>query len=207
MRYAIFGDIHGYMSEYSAVIDAIRVHKPNHIICLGDIVEGGEFSNQLCDLIRNQSSIRCVRGNHDENNDVILDATNSDWLKNLPTSIEENDCCFTHESPAQPPRKINSEYEAWRALDETEHPLIVVGDSHVSKIYTDSGMTVGEARTVPFVYGEIVHLNRKTRYVISPGAVGYSRDSTHKPKYAILDLDQYTLLIESIEMDTSLNLK
>lgn len=206
MKYAFFGDIHGYMSEYLAAIDAIREHNPSHIICLGDIVEGGEFSDQICDLIRRQSMIRCVRGNHDENNDLRLEATNSNWLMSLPISIIENGCCFTHESPAQPPRKINSAYEAWRAMDETDHRLIIVGDSHISKVYTDDGMTVGEARTVPFDYGVALNLASSARYVISPGAVGYSRDNTQKPKYAILDLDENTLIIDCVEQDTGLNL-
>ena len=206
MKYAVFGDIHGYMSEYLAVMDAIRVHKPDHIICLGDIVEGGEFSDALCKLFRHQSFIRCVRGNHDENNDIDLDPKNSAWLQSLPMKIIENGCCFIHESPANPPRKINNTYEAWRAMDETDHQFIIVGDSHTSMIYTDDGMTVGEARIVSFTYGVAVQLIHGAKYVISPGAVGYSRDNTHKPKYAILDFELNTLLIDCVDQDTFLNL-
>ena len=205
MKYAVFGDIHGYLDEYLSVIEAVFKHNPTHIICLGDIVEGGKYSSQICNLIRDHQLIRCVRGNHDENNDVNLDAENFNWLNGLPISIVENKCCFIHESPAVPSRKINSAYEAWRAMDETEHRLVIVGDSHISSIYTNKGMTVGEARSIPFDYGIPINLSPEARYVISPGAIGYSRDNVHKPKYGIIDLDQSTMLIDTTDFDTTLN--
>ena len=204
MKYAVFGDIHGYLSEYLKTIDAIRLYQPDDLICLGDIVDGGDASDVVCKLIRHMS-IRCVRGNHDEVHDSPLGRENQDWLLSLPISIIEHSVCFTHESPADPPRKINSAYEAWRAFDGTDHRIIVVGASHISKIYTDKAMQVGDAAEVPFEYGQPVKLDREARYVISPGAVGYTRDLVHQPKFGIIDIDEYTVTISTVELDTMMN--
>ncbi len=185
-RIALISDIHGNGEALRAVLkDIIRVGHDS-IVCLGDVVEGGPENDWVCDTLR-EHNISCILGNHDEDHDVVLSQSNEQWLTSLPVHIIEKLTVYTHESPADPPRKIANAYEAWRVFDETLYTRVFVGDSHIAAIYTDSGMTTGHASKVNFEYGTPVQLNSNSRTVICPGAVGYPRDGLKKPRFAIYD--------------------
>jgi len=185
-RTALISDIHGNGEALRVVLDDIGQLDSDRIICLGDLVEGGSENDWVCDTLRSRQ-IACVRGNHDEDHDVELTQTNEQWLASLPESIIEDQIVFTHESPANPPRKISSSYEAWRVFDETPYRRVFIGDSHIAAIYTDMGMTIGEAMRISFDYENPVCLNPAHRTVVCPGAVGYPRDGLAKPRFAIYD--------------------
>lgn len=71
MRIAIISDIHGNLSALETVFQDIESRGIEQIICLGDLVDGGEYDQEVVDLIQARN-IPCVRGNHDEYNDCKL---------------------------------------------------------------------------------------------------------------------------------------
>ncbi len=192
MKTALISDIHGNAIALMKVLQDIEYHGVNRIVCLGDIVEGGNGNNEACELLQKHNVI-CVRGNHDEEHDAFVHPQYEKWLTNLPIDVVENNTIFVHESPANPPRKIKDNYEPWRVFDETSYKRIFVGDSHISAIYTDKGMSTGHAQSISFEYEHQIHLDTDARYIVCPGAVGYSRDQVNKPKFAIFDSDLDTI--------------
>lgn len=75
MRIALISDIHGNWDGFEAVLRDIESRHVDKIICLGDLVEGGDRNDAVVEFIKN-NNIATVRGNHDEINDCSLKQDN-----------------------------------------------------------------------------------------------------------------------------------
>jgi predicted phosphodiesterase len=64
-KIALISDIHGNLLGLQAVIEDIEACRCDRIICLGDMVDGGNYNDEVVRFIRD-NEIACVRGNHDE---------------------------------------------------------------------------------------------------------------------------------------------
>ena len=64
-RIAIISDIHGNREALKTTLEDIKRRKCDKIICLGDIISKGKFSNECVDLIRENCDI-VLRGNVDD---------------------------------------------------------------------------------------------------------------------------------------------
>jgi len=65
MKLAVLSDIHGNLPALEAVLKDIEQHAPDHILCLGDLVNFAGWDNEVIDLLRKRNMIS-VQGNHDE---------------------------------------------------------------------------------------------------------------------------------------------
>ncbi|GGQ98534.1 metallophosphoesterase family protein [Deinococcus ruber] len=65
MRTAVFGDIHGNLPAFEAVLKDIKQHSPDTLICLGDVTADGAWPGECVQLL---ASLGCpvVLGNADE---------------------------------------------------------------------------------------------------------------------------------------------
>jgi len=197
-RVAIISDIHGNQEGLSAVLDDVAAQACDRIICLGDLVEGGPCNEEVVETLR-RMKVPCVRGNHDEINDVPLHSETRQYLARLPEQIVENDVLFVHISPRKKKRSIDQVEEAWNVFDETSYRLIFVGHTHVPQIYGKHSMTHGAALRHEFHYNRPFQLQNDDRYIISVGSVGYGRDSVAKIRYCIFDREADTLEMRAIE--------
>ena len=134
LRTAFITDIHGNLAGLLKVIEDILDQQCQQIICLGDLVEGGDYNNEVVELIRRQQ-IQTVQGNHDEFNDVHLSHENKSFIQNLPLEIIEDDLCYTHISARSNNRKIDNAIEAWNCFDEMPHRLLFVGHTHIPLLF------------------------------------------------------------------------
>lgn len=185
MSIAVLSDIHGHLNRLQQVLD--DADGCRRIICLGDLVEGGDDNDDVVALMRARADV-CLRGNHDEEHDCVLSDESESFLAACPTEVRDGDVCFMHESPAAPPGKVTNGIEAWRALESCDARCLVVGDAHVAGLYIHDERLVGRARRVPFTPGERLALPPR-RLVVCPGAVGPSRDGTASPMYAVVSDD------------------
>ena len=64
-RIAIISDIHGNREALKTTLEDIKRRKCDKIMCLGDIIEKGKFSNECVDLIRENCDV-VLRGNVDD---------------------------------------------------------------------------------------------------------------------------------------------
>src|SRR4028119_1301811 len=112
MRTAVISDIHGNWDGLQVALIDIESRNVDRIICLGDLVEGGEHDDAVVEFIKS-NNITTVQGNHDEINDCQLKADNQNWLHQLPGIIVENDIVFTHISPRLKIKNIDNNIEAW----------------------------------------------------------------------------------------------
>jgi predicted phosphodiesterase len=183
----IISDIHGNLHGLNLVLGELSKQNCTDIICLGDLVDGGEYNAEVIDRIISLK-ITCVRGNHDEINSAQLDEKRQSWLNSLPDEIINNDICYTHISPRlKRKRKINTGAEAWNVFDETNHRLVFVGHTHITAVFMDSQNAIGSSVELNIRYNTFFDLGPNNRYVISPGAVGYSRDNRNTIRYGLFD--------------------
>lgn len=197
-RTAIVSDIHGNHAGLMAALDDIAAQSCARIVCLGDLVEGGPDNEGVVEFMR-ERAIPCVRGNHDEINDLSLCAEVRRFLGLLPESLEEDDVLFIHISPRPKKRKIDHAVEAWNVFDEYRHRLTFVGHTHIPHIFGQRSTTSGEAFRHAFEYNRPFALDPDDRYIVSVGSIGYGRDLVGKIRYCIHDPAANTVEIRAID--------
>ncbi len=192
MKTAIFSDIHGNLPALEIVLQDIKKQNVGRIICLGDLVEGGDHNDKVVEIIR-RNNYPTVIGNHDEINDCVLTAANQEWLSSLPETIIEKDVLFTHVSPRRKRKLIiSNNIEAWNVFDEEEFRLCFIGHTHSPMIYGDKNNSFGEAKSYD-VNGGVFCTQDNDRYIISFGAVGYPRRGGVYIRYGIFDDENNTV--------------
>ncbi len=197
-RIALISDIHGNLAGLNAVLRDAQEQCCTRIVCLGDLVEGGEHNEAVVRLIRDRG-ITCVQGNHDENNALVLADDVTKFLSRLPGSLTEGDVHYTHISPRRRQRKIDSEVEAWNVFDECLHRIIFIGHVHVPLIFGARSSMATSATHHQVESAKPFRLAADDRYVICVGAVGYGRDGIRKPRYGIWDVDAATIEIRAMD--------
>lgn len=197
-RTAFISDIHGSLGGLDAVLDDITRQDCDRIVCLGDLVEGGPENDRVVQTLADMG-IACVRGNHDENNDVALSAATRAYLAALPEQIAEDDVLFTHISPRPIKRKIDHAVEAWNVFDESAFRLIFIGHVHVPYIFGRRSDAYGESTRHMFEYNRPFALARDDAYIVSVGSVAYGRDKVGRVRYAIWDTQAATIELRAID--------
>ena len=71
MRTALISDIHGDEATLRRVLHDIEGQACDRVLCLGDLVDGGERSLEVVRLLR-EREVRAVRGDNDEKPSVCL---------------------------------------------------------------------------------------------------------------------------------------
>jgi calcineurin-like phosphoesterase family protein len=186
MRTALISDIHGDFARLLNVLADIESQGCDRILCLGDIVNGGDRNAEAVQHLRDLK-IAIVRGNHDENPSVNLSRELQAFLKEQPEEIVEGDVIYTHVSPRAKKRKVQTDFEVWNVFDDTLYRRIFIGDVHVPMIWGQQCEVAVSATRYGIVYDEPFVMDTEDRYLICVGAVGYSRDSDARPRYAIYD--------------------
>lgn len=188
MRTALISDIHGSYERLQAVLADIAGQACDRIVCLGDLVDGEEEGAAVARLLRDRD-ILTVRGNHDESAlaDPGLPPDVRAYFAALPEDLIEGDVFYTHSSPRTRRRKVRDEWEAWNVFDETPWRRIFVGDVHLPLIFGLDPARRFEAVAFPVEYDREFAFHAGMRYLVCVGAVGYSRDSDPRARYAIFD--------------------
>ena len=197
-RTAIISDIHGNHAGLVAALADIDAQMCDRIVCLGDLIDGGPDDAAVIETLQ-QRGIPCVRGNHDELNDVGLPEAMRSFLLGLPERIVEDNVLYVHTSPRKYQRKINHTVEAWNVFDDTNYRLTFVGNVHEPLIFGMRSSAFGEAAKHAFTYNQPFALSPEDRYIVSVGAIGYGRDHVGKVRYAIYDRTADTIELRAVD--------
>ena len=186
MRTALISDIHGNLEGLLAVLADSKQRQCDRVLCLGDLVDGGPSSAEVVKLFQERSFL-CVRGNHDEYPSVDLPRETEEYLQALPAAIIEGSVIYTHTSPRVKQAKISDAIEAWNAFEETDWKRIFVGDVHIPLLFGRQCIEKVSATPYPIPCDEEFIFDADDRFIVCPGAVGYSRDGLHWLRYAVYD--------------------
>lgn len=185
LKFALIGDVHAEDELLKTVLDWLRPHKWEAILCVGDVVDGAGDAARCIQLLR-ENSIWTVRGNHDSwfaggYGRDLSDATPLDeiplseraWLRNLP---------------------------ATRAFSTSLGPLLLchgVGENDMAQLAPDAGNYALESNE------ELQKILREGRFRVMVGGHTHQRMAkkigallavnpgtlkrTHQPGFAVLD--------------------
>ncbi len=173
------------------VLDDIAARSIEQIICLGDLVEGGEENEAVVALMR-RHPIEVIRGNHDDIHDCPLSPDAARWLTDRPDTLIADELLFTHITPRRKQHAIRDRTEAWNVFDETEYRRCFIGHLHYPVLYGEASEDICEARAYPVDSG-IVPLDPLDRYIICFGAIGYPRAGGRFIRYGIFDDQEETV--------------
>jgi len=184
-RTAMISDIHGHWEGLQLVLEDMRAREVDRIICLGDVVEGGDNNDTVVEYLKNHQ-ITTIRGNHDDDNDCQLKTENQTWLKTLPELMIEEEVIFTHVSPRPKKQMITNHIEAWNVFGDCNFRLCFVGHTHFPAMFGKQHASSGESCRYEVDSGPY-QLDEGDRYIISFGAVGYPRSGGKYLRYGIFD--------------------
>ena len=219
MRYAIIGDIHANLTAFTAVLDDIeRQGGVEKVWCLGDVIGYGPDPHECIELLR-QTNHTCIAGNHDwaavgkidtalfnpaaaaANHWAAQQLTPDDieYLRNLPSSIEEDDFTLVHGSPRDP---------IWEYLISTgiarenfayfKSQICLVGHSHKPLVFSyDENDEYSSSQFLP----NVKLILGKKRLIINPGAVGQPRDGDPQASYTLYDSETRQVRLHRIPYD------
>lgn len=213
MKYAIFGDIHGNLEAFDAVVADISLQKADKLVCLGDIVGYGADPQACVDKIRELDCLT-VLGNHDMVSVGLMDAdsfnqfariaalwtkesldkTAKEFLKGLPLTGVMDDFHFTHANLYAPSlyEYIQTSYDAVRNFEKQEKPLCFVGHSHIPVTL------IFKKGILNFTLDKEVSMDPEAQMIINVGSVGQPRDENPQASYAIYDSDKHMVHIRRV---------
>ena len=221
MRALVLSDIHSNAAALRAVLQHVRRKKFERVICLGDFVGYGPQPNQVLDTMRTLRGQKLyIRGNHDRVAAGVedglgfnqaaksaalwtrdhLSAPNRRFLNDLPVGpIRYDDVIACHGSPNDEDEYVFHEGHAGVIFALHDAPVILYGHTHLPVIF--SADRWGEVRGIRAAAGDVVHLDRNSRYLINPGSVGQPRDRNSDASFAIFDSDRMTVQFLRVRYD------
>ncbi len=219
MHYAIIADIHANLTAFTAVLaDSESRGGMEKVWCLGDVVGYGPDPHECIELLRQTNHV-CVAGNNDWaaigkidisefNPDAAaacrwtaqqLSSADTEYLKNLPQIIREDDFTLVHGSPRDPIWEyIISAGVAKENFAYFKTQFCLVGHSHVPLVFSYSES--GACSSSQFFTNIKLALGRN-RLIINPGGVGQPRDGNPQASYAIYDSEARMLRLYRVPYD------
>lgn len=172
MKIAVISDIHGNLPALRAVI-ADFMGRVQRVICLGDVVNYGPWSNECLEALALIKRIDCVRGNHEE----------------LFMGIKP----LAHEIPLVQ-QFYHASFTSFKRRDLIEHWPMEMGIGHWTfthtigdmKLYQDTPVTLQNHTFVGHTH-HAFDVQRGAFRLVNPGSVGQNRKRLDVACYAIFD--------------------
>ena len=203
MKWGLISDIHSNAPALQAVLEDLKLHDIDGILCAGDIVGYYPFPNETIDMMKSVNATS-IQGNHDRSvlrvdsskmNPQAADAvlwtasTLTDdsrrYLQSLSMTktLHSDDVSISihHGSPRDPLEYVYEERASEDLLRLADCSILMLGHTHIpyAKKF-NNGM------------------------VVNPGSVGQPRDGDPRASYSILDTEKKT--IDNYRIDYDLDL-
>lgn len=215
MKYGILGDIHANLEALEAVLAAMEKHKPDKLMCVGDVVGYGADPSACIAKIR-EIGATTVAGNHDF---ATIDKINVDffnsyareaalwtrrmltkeekgWLASLPLVELIDDCTLVHATLHSPElfEYIQTSYDAHLSFEQMTTHICFLGHSHVP-------VTFIQKRSVSFTMEPKINVDPNAKTIVNVGSVGQPRDENPDAAFAIYDEATHQMEIFRIPYD------
>jgi predicted phosphodiesterase len=214
LKIGIVSDIHGNLEALETVLDSLKDHGVERILCLGDQVGYGPDPAACVERIMDSADI-VVAGNHDRavSGLIGMERFNTqareaiDWtrtqttreiddiLTGLPLMVTEDLMTAVHASPYEPEawHYMLTEAEARRGFSVLTNRVCFVGHSHIPLVFIeDSG---GNIRLET---ASSIHLEKDKRYIINVGSVGQPRDNDARACMGLWDTTTSEYVLERL---------
>ena len=214
MIYVIISDVHANLEAVDACFNRIDEINPDHIICLGDLVDYCAEPNEVVEIIKSRCDA-VVLGNHDEaqfnyslsegfseNAQIssrytrtIINPVYVEYFRSLPLTHSEEGLLFVHSSPAVSGKYkyVLTDENAMINFKSFKEKICFIGHSHIPLIFEESE---NSARIV-------THdgLRNDRRYIINVGSVGQPRDNNPRLCFGVFDSEKFEFRYERTDYD------
>lgn len=224
--YGVLGDIHGNLEALTATLSALERHRPQELLCVGDIV-GYNADPDVCASLLQERGVRAIAGNHDligvRRLGIERCSTNAmhsltrtrrrlhprtaEYLCSLPTALEiEDRVVLVHGGLRDVQQYMTRPYHIEENLpylraDFPGRRICFYGHMHEQKVFEVGGD--GKVRELPL--NGIMKLRREREYFVNPGSVDASRKHAHKlAEFALFDSDALTVEFFRVPYDDAL---
>ncbi len=214
MRTGVFGDIHGNLPAFEAVLEALKGESVEQMLCLGDVVGYGADA-KACVRRLQELGIPVVAGNHDwavagrldleyfnpharaavEWTRKALSADELEWLRHLVPADQVGDLTVAHGTVHDPEdfEYLQTPYDAYLSFQVMKTRVGFVGHSHIPVTFLDG---------MPITYSIDPRLELEGRRAIAnPGSVGQPRDEDPRAAFMVYDSDTDIVAIHRVEYD------
>lgn len=182
MIVGIISDIHGNLPAFEAV--AAKIRHVDRVICLGDVVNYGPWSNECLELLGTLPKVILLEGNHEA---LYLGKSN-----------------LAHEIPLVQ-QFYRATIERFKRYDLIRHLPLQVADLGYLFTHTFDGLKIyPDTAFIPPCDCFIGHSHfsfkdiRAGRQLVNPGSVGQNRRKLELASYALLDTDSGDVNLEQV---------
>lgn len=224
-RIAIFGDIHGNLEAFNAVLAKMEELKVTNYVCIGDIVGYNANPKECLDIVRSLKPLAFVRGNHDEyvgtDQQLIgfnpqaaqavewtrkqLNKEDRKWLAALPYEAEVRrfgmkPFKIVHGTLDNPKMwgYIFSRLNAMASMEyQSCNDICFCGHTHIPLFFIKDGDTTGYL----FEDNTIVETKPNRKYLFNVGSIGQPRDGDPRAAFAVYVPADNTIQMHRVEYD------
>lgn len=225
--YGILGDIHGNREALTAALAALERHRPERLLCVGDVV-GYNADPDDCATLLQERGVIAIAGNHDLisigrlgfercSNKAMhalkctrrrLRPSTAEYLRSLPAALPVEDRAVLVHGGVRDvqlymtkPHHIEENVRYLRADFPGRH-ICFYGHMHEQKVFE-----AREDGTIHDLPGKgIVRLRSDREYFVNPGSLDASRKHEHKlAEFALFDSGALTVEFFRVPYDDSLS--
>jgi predicted phosphodiesterase len=217
-RIALLSDIHGNAEALERVLEDMRLHEMDTVVCLGDVVGYGPEPGRCVELVYEHCDL-CVLGNHDEA--LLVEHAEKkfneraraslaytrermdDWhitmLQLMPDRANRHGVAFSHGSfGAARFDYLYTIEAATRSFAGFEDGFGAVGHTHIPSVFTAASCDRGlpaDVRLLALAGNVRTRLPVDRRVILNPGSVGQPRDRNPQAAWGLLDTDERWFVI------------
>lgn len=190
MRLLVFGDIHGNLIALEKLL-AVFKEEVDFLICHGDVVNYGPWSNECVELL-DDISCECVLGNHEEA-----------YLNGKYEGKELVRQFFNKTYPSFKRFDLIKKYKFFLNIEgfyiqHTINNTYYYPDSDISSLNLKTHTVIGHSH-YPFI-----KKNNNSLYLINTGSVGQNRQNLNIINCALIDTQSNNLEIKSINYNSQI---
>lgn len=225
MKLALMSDIHSNIQAFEACLAHAREQGASQFALLGDLVGYGADPKAVLSLARTlaREGALLIKGNHDDMavappaavtslgdssagwTHAQLDATDRQFLQQLPLTQTHQTCLLVHASADGPElwryvydqRAAAASLDAAAARSEVRH--VFGGHVHMQTLYY-RGAATGLMKFSP-TPGVAIPVPRHRHWLATIGSVGQPRDGNPQAMYALFDDERLLLTFHRVHYD------
>ncbi|NPV44462.1 MAG: metallophosphoesterase family protein [Firmicutes bacterium] len=200
MRLAILGDIHSNIYALEAVLKDVEKHKPDEIICTGDLVGYAPFPNEVIETIK-EKGIRTVMGNYDDGIGNFRLVCGCDYKDAHEQSLGEKSIAWTKEQTSEENKEFLRNLPQELRFRAGGFDVLVFHGSPRrlnEYLYQDTDEQVFDeigrmSRANILIFGHThipYHKLHNNRHFINAGSVGKPKHGNPNALYALVDINE-----------------
>lgn len=206
MILGLFSDVHANVTALEAVLDELRRHGAETLLCLGDLVGYGPAPNETIELIR-ESNVMCTLGAADERiafdfarrrapRKGVADQT-LEWTREV---LEDQHVAFLRELPVQ--QRVETPAGRLRFFHGTAEDPGARTDLHVDPVRLNRLLERHRCRLLASGGSHVPYYRQAPGgWVLNPGSVGLSLNGEPGADCALLRIEEDEVEVSMRKVD------